>query len=139
MALRVSAEAEAELDEIWLYVATESGDADTAQRLINSITDHFFILSKRPHMGRRRDHDLRPGLRSLSVGAYTSSTASKGATCSFSTFSMAAAIQDAASAIAFAPAAFGSVPNQNKQQSKINNQPPLPPPRGEMNFPWQSE
>jgi len=70
MALRVSAEAEAELDEIWLYVATESGDADTAQRLINSITDHFFILSKRPHMGRRRDHDLRPGLRSLSVGAY---------------------------------------------------------------------
>ena len=70
MALRVSAEAEAELDEIWFYVATESGDADTAERLINSITDHFFILSKHPHIGRRRDHDLRLGLRSLSVGAY---------------------------------------------------------------------
>jgi plasmid stabilization system protein ParE len=70
MALRVSAEVETELDEIWLYVATESGDADAADRLINSITDHFFMLSKHPHMGRRRDHDLRPGLRSLSVAAY---------------------------------------------------------------------
>lgn len=70
MALRVSAEVEAELDEIWSYVATESGDADTAERLINSITDHFFMLSKHPHIGRRRDHDLRPGLRSLLVGAY---------------------------------------------------------------------
>lgn len=70
MALRVAAEVEAELDEIWLYVATESGDADAAERLINSITDHFFMLSKRPQLGRRRDHDLRPGLRSLSVGAY---------------------------------------------------------------------
>jgi toxin ParE1/3/4 len=70
MALRVAAEAEAELDEIWSYVATESGDADVAERLINSITDHFFMLSKHPQLGRRRDHDLRPGLRSLSVGAY---------------------------------------------------------------------
>lgn len=70
MALRVSAEAEAELDKIWLYVATESGDAETAERLINSITDHFFLLSKHPHMGHRRDSDLRPGIRSLSVGAY---------------------------------------------------------------------
>lgn len=70
MALRVSAEAEAELDESWLHVATESGDANAAERLINSITDHFFLLSKHPHTGRRRDHDLRPGLRSLSVGAY---------------------------------------------------------------------
>jgi len=70
MALRVAAEVEAELDEIWSYVATESGNADVAERLINSITDHFFMLSRRPHLGRRRDHDLRAGLRSLSVGAY---------------------------------------------------------------------
>ncbi|HTU42840.1 MAG TPA: type II toxin-antitoxin system RelE/ParE family toxin [Candidatus Aquilonibacter sp.] len=70
MRLRVAAEAEADLDEIWSYVATEGGDADVAERLINSITDHFFMLSKRPYLGRRRDYDLRPGLRSLSVGAY---------------------------------------------------------------------
>jgi len=50
MALRVAAEVEAELDEIWSYVATESGDADVADRLINSITDCFFTLSKHPHL-----------------------------------------------------------------------------------------
>jgi toxin ParE1/3/4 len=70
MALRVAAEVEAELDEIWSYVAAESGDADIAERLIDSIIEHFFILSKHPYLGRRRDYDLRRGLRSLSVGAY---------------------------------------------------------------------
>jgi toxin ParE1/3/4 len=70
MALRIAPEVQAELDEIWRYVAAESGDPDVAERLINSITDHFFLLSKHPHMGRTRDHDLRPGLRSLPVGAY---------------------------------------------------------------------
>jgi len=60
MRLRVAAEAEADLDEIWSYVATEGGDADVAERLINSITDHFFMLSQRPYLGRRRDYDLRP-------------------------------------------------------------------------------
>jgi toxin ParE1/3/4 len=70
MPLRVAAEVQIELDEIWRYVAAESGRPDVAERLINSITDHFFLLLKHPHMGRRRDHDLRPGLRSLSVGAY---------------------------------------------------------------------
>jgi toxin ParE1/3/4 len=70
MALRIAAEVEAELDDIWSYVATESGNADVAERLITSITDHFFMLSKHPQLGRRRDHDLRPGLRSLAVGGY---------------------------------------------------------------------
>ena len=60
MGLRVAPEVEAELDEIWSYVATESGNADVAERLITSITDHFFMLSKHPQLGRRRDHDLRP-------------------------------------------------------------------------------
>ena len=34
------------------------------------MTDHFFLLSKYPQLGRRRDRDLRAGLRSLSVGGY---------------------------------------------------------------------
>jgi toxin ParE1/3/4 len=70
MGLRVAPEVEAELDEIWSYVASESSNADVAERLITSITDHFFMLSKHPQLGRRRDHDLRPGLRSLVVGVY---------------------------------------------------------------------
>jgi toxin ParE1/3/4 len=38
--------------------------------MITSITDRFYVLSRHPYLGRRRDHDLRLGLRSLSVGGY---------------------------------------------------------------------
>lgn len=70
MALRIAAEVELELDEIWFYIAAESGSVDVAERWIDSITNHFWLLSKHPQLGRRRDHDLSPGLRSLAVGAY---------------------------------------------------------------------
>ena len=70
MAHRLSSQAEAELDEIWYYVAKESGSIEIAERLIDSITEHFYLLSRYPHVGRRRDHDLRPGLRSFPVGEY---------------------------------------------------------------------
>ena len=70
MALRVAAEVEAELGEIWSYVATKSGDAEIADHLIDSIADCFFMLSKHPHLGRHRDYDLRPGLRSMTVAEY---------------------------------------------------------------------
>jgi toxin ParE1/3/4 len=43
---------------------------DAANRVIDSITDHFFLLSRHPQLGRRRDNDLRRGLRSLSVSGY---------------------------------------------------------------------
>lgn len=70
MALRIAPEVEAELDEIWFYVATESDDANVADRLINSITDRFFMLARHPYLGRRRDFDMRLGLRSLPVAGY---------------------------------------------------------------------
>lgn len=70
MAHRRALEADLDLDDIWYYVAKNSGSADTADRLINSITDRFFLLAGYPHLGRARDEDLRPGLRSFPVGAY---------------------------------------------------------------------
>jgi toxin ParE1/3/4 len=70
MAHRLSSEAEAELDGIWYYIATESGSPDIADRFIDSLTDHFYLLSHNPYIGRRRDEDLRPGIRSLPVGEY---------------------------------------------------------------------
>jgi toxin ParE1/3/4 len=70
MAIRLGPLIEAELDEIWIYIARESGSTDIADRLVSSITEHFLLLSRHPQLGRRRDHDLRPGLRSLSVGGY---------------------------------------------------------------------
>jgi toxin ParE1/3/4 len=64
-----SPEAEAELDDIWYYVATESSSIEVAERLLDSIDDQFALLSKHPLLGRSRD-DLRPGLRSITVGSY---------------------------------------------------------------------
>src|SRR3990172_9070533 len=70
MGHRLAPEAEAELDGIWYYVAKESGSIEIADRLIDSLTDRFFLLASHPYVGRRRDDDLRPGLRSFPVGEY---------------------------------------------------------------------
>lgn len=66
----LSRQVEAELDDIWLYVATKSSSFDIADRLITSITERFFLLSCYPHIGRPRDNDLRPGLRTFPAGEY---------------------------------------------------------------------
>jgi toxin ParE1/3/4 len=63
-------ECEADLDEIWSYIAIESGSTEIADRLIDSLTDRFFLLASYPHLGRRRDEDLRQGLRTFPVGEY---------------------------------------------------------------------
>jgi toxin ParE1/3/4 len=65
-----SPEADSDLDSIWYYVASESGSVVFADRLIDSITERFFLLAMYPHLGRIRDADLRPGLRSFSIGEY---------------------------------------------------------------------
>jgi toxin ParE1/3/4 len=70
MAHRLAPEVEAELDQIWYYIARESGSIEIADRLIDSITDRFLLLASHPYLGRRRDDDLRPGLRSLPFGMY---------------------------------------------------------------------
>ena len=70
MGHRRSPQADSDLDGIWHYVATKSGSVEIADRLIDSITDRFFLLANHPHIGRARDEDLRPGLRSFLVGEY---------------------------------------------------------------------
>lgn len=65
-----SPQADSDLDGIWYYVASQSGNTQTADRLIDSITDRFFLIANYPNIGRRRDDDLRPGLRSFPVGEY---------------------------------------------------------------------
>ena len=59
-----------DLDEIWFYIATESGSVETADRFVKSLTDHFYLLSQNPYLGRTRDADLRLGVRSFPVGRY---------------------------------------------------------------------
>lgn len=70
MAHRLAAQAERDLDEIWLYVAKESASIDVANRLIDTITGRCVTIGKFPSIGRRRDEDLGPEYRSLSVGEY---------------------------------------------------------------------
>ena len=64
MAHRVAPRAAADLDEIWYYIAMESGSVDVANRLIDSITGRFVLLSGHPYLGRG------PGSRSFPLGEY---------------------------------------------------------------------
>lgn len=68
---------DSDLDEIWFYVAKESGSPETADRLIGIITRRFYLLATHPNLGRRRDRDLRPGLRSFPVGDYINSLSNR--------------------------------------------------------------
>jgi toxin ParE1/3/4 len=68
MAHRLAPEAEADLGDLWYYVATNAS-VDIADRLVDSITTRFFLLGQYPRIGRKRDA-LRPGLRSFAVGEY---------------------------------------------------------------------
>lgn len=70
MGHRRAPQADADLDGIWYYVASKSGSPDIADRLIDSITDRFFLLASHPNLGRARDGDLRLGLRSFPVGEF---------------------------------------------------------------------
>lgn len=63
-------EVEAELDTIWLHIARESGSIDIANRVIDSITENFWLLAQHPFIRRRRDEDWRPALRSFPAGEY---------------------------------------------------------------------
>jgi toxin ParE1/3/4 len=70
MGHRRTTQADSDLDDIWYYVASKSGSLDIADHLIDSITDRFLLLARHPNIGRARDRDLRPGLRSFPMGEY---------------------------------------------------------------------
>lgn len=70
MAHRVAPEVQGDLDRIWYYLAKESGgNIAAADRVIDAITERFYLLGEHPRLGRVRD-DLRPGLRSHPAGDY---------------------------------------------------------------------
>lgn len=67
---RLSSEAALELENIWLYVADASGNVHIANRVLDNISEHFWLLAQHPYIGRRRDHDLRPRLRTFPANDY---------------------------------------------------------------------
>jgi toxin ParE1/3/4 len=69
MSYRLSSQAETQLDDTWLHIARESGDVNTAIRILQDISDRFWLLAKQPRMGRRRP-DLSTEPRSFAAGDY---------------------------------------------------------------------
>ncbi len=67
-AYRLSRPARADLDAIWLHVAQDAG-VETADRLINTITDRFPMLAKMPKAGKGAD-GIAPGVRVFTVERY---------------------------------------------------------------------
>jgi toxin ParE1/3/4 len=65
----VAPRAQSDLDDIWLRIARDSGSIEIANRLIDSITDRFFLLGAFPFMGRSREA-LGIGCRAFVVGDY---------------------------------------------------------------------
>jgi toxin ParE1/3/4 len=65
--IRVTHDAERDLDEIWLHIAPDNVDA--ANRLVDELIKRFVLISASPELGRVRD-EIRPGLRSHAVNSY---------------------------------------------------------------------
>jgi toxin ParE1/3/4 len=70
VAHRIAPRAEADLDDIWVQVARESGSMEVASRLIDALTERFYLLTNFPQAGRKRDAEFGFGVRSFPVGAY---------------------------------------------------------------------
>ena len=64
---RLSKQSRSDLDDIWLYIASDSVTA--ADRLIDEFAGKFQMLAKQPGMGRTRE-ELAESLRSFPVGNY---------------------------------------------------------------------
>ena len=68
MAHRLAPEAEADLNELWFYIAS-NGSVDAADRFVDALTNRFFLLATHTRAGRQRD-DLSRGMRMFPVGDY---------------------------------------------------------------------
>ena len=55
---RLSRQAQDDLGSIWLHLARESRSEATADRMIDSLTERFWLLAQHPKLGRARDEDL---------------------------------------------------------------------------------
>ena len=67
--LRVSAAAERDLDDIWHYVAVNSGSIDRANKFVDVIMRRLSVLAHSPRVGTART-EIDVGLRGLPIGDY---------------------------------------------------------------------
>jgi toxin ParE1/3/4 len=67
--IRLSQSAEADLDEIWAYYATQSANFEVADKQIESLELTFRLLGRNPSAGRARS-DIEKGVRCLPSNSY---------------------------------------------------------------------
>jgi toxin ParE1/3/4 len=70
MRIRLSPQARADLDEVWFYIANESGSEERATRIVAAITDKFALFARFPFIGKSFESVNRPNIRSFPVGSY---------------------------------------------------------------------
>ncbi len=68
MFFRVSQDAQRDLDEIFIYWA-ERASLKVADRLMDAVTERFWILGEYPDAGKPSD-EIAPGVRSFPAGRY---------------------------------------------------------------------
>lgn len=64
---RLTEQAEADLDELWAYIAANNPEA--ADRMVDAVLESSRMHVRFPGMGQSRD-ELRPGLRCFVVSPY---------------------------------------------------------------------
>lgn len=70
--IRVADPAERDLDDIWYYIAKKSGSINIADRIVDSITETFYLFARAPEAGMKRD-EIEAELRGFPLPT-TSST-----------------------------------------------------------------
>jgi toxin ParE1/3/4 len=68
MRFRISIDAEHDLDEIFLYWAERAG-LEIADRIVDAITDRFWLLGQYPHAGKAAVH-IASGVKCFPAGKY---------------------------------------------------------------------
>jgi toxin ParE1/3/4 len=70
MRIRIGKLANSDLDEIWLFLAGESGSEEIATRAVGRVSKTFDLLLRFPNAGRSRKSVKYPDLRSHPCGDY---------------------------------------------------------------------
>jgi len=70
MRLRISKQADADLDEIWLYVAADSASEDLATRVLSKLNQAFALLLRFPLLGRIRGSVKYPDIQIHASGNF---------------------------------------------------------------------
>ena len=68
--IRLAPAARRDLDEIWIYVAQESGSEDAATHVVERIAEKFAMFARFPYIGREIGAERHPEVRTFLADRY---------------------------------------------------------------------